>query len=213
MKRYIKQPDYDSKLPEENVIHVTVYLHPNIYEDSEPVTSAIQFINKKPQTTVNPSRVINGPLSEYGEELEPPIQEELDEFIDDCSRLVDNAGFTIIKRERSTDSKKSEYIVVFGMNDEPCGTIVFDLRISDHPFDATFPEELKDEVMEYLKMNKILDESATKAGINFQVEKVTIGSVKYDTWSRAFDRLGNVLDKMRIRVRRQISREKREVKR
>lgn len=59
-------------------------------------------------------------------------------------------------------------------------------------------------------MNNVLDESATKAGINFRVDQVVIGSVKDDTWARAFDRLGNLLDRMRVRVRKQLDRERRE---
>lgn len=217
MKRYIRSTHelILGSIPQENILYVTVYLRPEIYIDSEIVLGSVIYdkIKKSYQTDVNPSRRINGPLSDYGEELEPPIQEEYDEFIDDCAWLIDNSGFTILKRSRSTDSKKSEYIVVFGMKDEPCGAIVFDLRISDHPLDTTFPEELKDEALNLLKMNKVLDESATKAGINFRVEKVTVGKVTDDTWNRAFDRLGNVLDGMRIRVRKQINREKREGKR
>ena len=198
-----------------NIIYLTIYLRPEIFINSEVVLGSIQWdnIKKKYQTDVNPYRYINGPLSEYGEELEPPIREEYDEFIQDCLWLIDNAGFTIIKQETSQDSKKSEYVIVFGMEDDPCGTLVFDLRISDHPFDATFPEELKDEVIDLLKMDKVLDGSATKAGINFRIEKVTIGAVVNDSWSRAFDRLGNVLDKMRNRVRKQLNRERREGKR
>lgn len=199
-------------IPKENIIHVTVYLRPEIYEDSEVVVSSTVYdsVRKKNTVDINPSRRINGPLSDYGQELEPPIKAEYDEFVEDCAWLVDNSGFTILKRMTSTDSQKSEYIVVFGMKDDPCGSIIFDLRISDHPLDATFPEELKDEVLELLKMNKVLDESATKAGINFRVEQVVIGSVKHDTWARAFDRLGNLLDRMRVRVRKQLNRERRE---
>lgn len=99
------------------------------------------------------------------------------------------------------------------MNDDPCGSIVIDLRISDHPLDATFPEELKDEVMELLKIDKVLDNSATKAGINFRIEKITIGLIPNDTWSKAFDRLGNKLDTLRVKIRKQLNRERREGKR
>lgn len=191
-------------------IHITMYLHPEIYSDSEAIVCSVKWDNsrKKYYTDVNPYREINGPLSEYGQELEPPIKEEYDNFIEDCKWLIIDSGFTIITQYRSTDSKKSEYVVVFGMNDEPCGKLIYELRISDHPFHATFPEELKDEVVEYLKMTKVLDESATKAGINFQIEKVTVGSVKHDTWGRAFDRLSDVLDNIRRAVRKQINRDK-----
>lgn len=156
-------------------------------------------------TDVNPSRRINGPLSDVGEELEPPIREELDHFIEDCRFLIRELGFVIISQNISEDSKKSEYFIVFGMEDEPCGTLVFDLRISDHPLDTTFPESAKDEVLEYLKMNNVLDGTATKAGIDFAVEKVTISSVSEDSWDKAFNRLFNTLKNMRNKVRARLN--------
>lgn len=217
MKRYVRS-NFQAVLnliPKQNIINVTVYIRPEIYLNSEVVLGSVVYdkVKKAYTTDVNPYRKINGPLSEYGDELEPPIREEYNEFIEDCAWLIDNSGFEIIKRMTSEDSKKSEYIIVFGMKDDPCGSIIFDLRISDHPLDANFPEDLKDEVMDLLQMNKVLDESATKAGINFRIEKVTIGVSKDDTWARAFDRLGTLLDRMRVRVRKQINREKREGKR
>ena len=44
----------------------------------------------------NPSRVIDGPLSGIGEELENPIKDEYDQFIDDCKFLIEHSGFIII---------------------------------------------------------------------------------------------------------------------
>ena len=49
-------------------------------------------------------------------------------------------------------------------------------------------------------MNKILDGTATKAGIDFQIEKITVDSVKYDTWDRALNRLYNLLRTMKKKV-------------
>lgn len=187
----------------DDVIYVVMYLRPEIYLNSSLVTASVNYDskNRRYHTDVNPSRRINGPLSDYGQELEPPIKEEYDRFIDDCIWLVEELGFTIIKRFRSIDSEKSEYVILFGIDDTPCGSIVYDLRISDHPLDATFPEELKDEALKFLKMKKVLDESATKAGINFRVEKVTVGSVANDSWDRAFDRLFNKLKLMKKRIK------------
>lgn len=187
----------------EYVIHVVMYLRPEIYMNSALVTASVNYDAKsrKYHTDVNPNRRINGPLSDYGQELEPPIKEEYDKFIDDCVWLVEELGFTVIKRFRSTDSEKSEYIILFGIDNQPCGLMVYDLRISDHPLDATFPEEFKDEALEFLEMQKVLNESATKAGINFRVEKVTVGSVANDSWDRAFDRLFNKLKQMKRRIK------------
>lgn len=55
-------------------------------------------------------------------------------------------------------------------------------------------------------MNKILDETATKADIDFQVEKITIGSHTLGTWDRAFNRLYLVLRKMRRAVEIRLNR-------
>lgn len=207
MKRYIKSTsatleELSQDINPDNIIHITMYLHPTIFADSQVVTAAISYDenNKRYHTDVNPSRVINGPLPEYGEELETPIRQEYDAFIEDCVELVDMFGFTIIARNRSEDSGKSEYLLLFGMKDKPCGLIVYDLRLSDHPFDATFPEEFKEKAMEYLTMNKILDDSASRAGINFEVEKVTIGAVNNDTWDKALNRLFLRLKRMRNKI-------------
>jgi len=211
MKKYIKDDTLEVSLDsltkglsKYNIIYITMYLHPIIYVDSQEITGSISWKknDRRYHTDVNPSRVINGPLSGYGEELESPIKEEYQSFVDDCVDLVNTLGFRIISRYTSTDSKKSEYLILFGMDDDPCGLIVYDFRISDHPFDAEFPEELKDKALEYLKMEKILDGSATKAGIDFQIEKVTVGSVKNDTWDRALNRAFQRLKRMKNSIKR-----------
>lgn len=183
-------------------IKITMYLRPIIYGSSD-VFGAVTFDsqNKKYHTDINPARVINGPLSGPGEELEPPISKEWDSFIQDCKFVVEEAGFVVIQSERSSDSNKSEYILLYGMDDAPCGTLVFDLRLSDHPFDATFPEKYKDKALEYLKENKILDGTATKAGIDFQIESIVVGLVKNDSWDRAINRLYNLLSRIRTKIR------------
>ena len=180
-------------------IKVVMYLRPLIHIDSEIILGSVykDDIHNKYHTDVNPDRLINGPFSDWGQELEPPIQAEYDAFIDDCIWLTKEVGFTVLKQYTSTVSKKSEYIIVFGIDDKPCGSIVYELRISDHSIDARFPEDLKDEVLELLKLNKVLDGEATKAGIDFAVEKVTVGGVKSDSWDKAFDRLYNKLRHMR----------------
>jgi len=189
-----------------NTIHITMYLRPEIYLDSEIVTGSSHYRKvKKKYRNSEPYRRINGPLSDYGQELEPPIREEYENFIQDCIDAVEDEGFTIIQHYRSEDSNKSEYVLLYGMKDNPCGYLVYDLRISDHPLDATFPEELKDVALEYLKMNNVLDGSASKAGINFRVEKVTVGSVKDDNWGRALERLYAKLDTMRRKIQRTLN--------
>lgn len=75
---------------QENTIYVTIYLKPEIYANSQVVTGSVNWDNtkKKYQTDVNPTRTITGPLSEYGQELEPPISDEYNEFIEDCAWLM-----------------------------------------------------------------------------------------------------------------------------
>lgn len=188
MKYYIQSKEV--LIPEENQLHVTIYLQPIFYEDSA-IFATVTTITKGREyhTDVNPRRILNGPLSGPGEELGSPLADEWDSFLDDCKFLIEEIGFTIISMERSDTSKKSEYFIVFGLKDRPCGYLVFDLRVSDHPFDATFPEEAKAEVLEYLKINKILTDEAARAGIDFKVESVLVGNVKNDSWDSAFKRL------------------------
>ena len=67
------------------------------------------------------------------------------------------------------------------------------LRVSDNPFNATFPEEYKEKVLEYLNENSILDGTATKASIDFQVEKVVVAATTLAFWSDAMLQLYNVM--------------------
>ncbi len=203
MNKLINSTTSISDLVTENTIHVTMYLHPTIYSDSQFVLSSIQYNKhtKKYETDVNPYREINGTLSQYGQDLENPIKGEYEEFKRDCLWLIKELGFTVIKQKTSTSSKKSEYIILFGIDDTPCGTLVYDLRISDHPFDAKFPEELKDAALEYLKMNNVLKGEATKAGIDFVIEKITVGTTRNDAWDKAYNRLYIMLNKMKRDVK------------
>ena len=210
MKRFINSATHI--VPEENIIRIVMYLRPIIYDDAEflkeeaeKISASVYKDNDEYHTDINPERRLNGPLSNKGEQLGSPLKEEWDSFLEDCKFLVKENGFTIIDKHRSEESKKSEYLIIFGMNDNPCGSLVFDLRISDHPFDVTFPEEYKEKALKYLKINKILDESASKAGIDFCVEKVLVGNVKHDSWDKAFHRVDQKLDQIRRRIRKRLS--------
>lgn len=186
-----------------DTVHVVMYLKPIIHQSSK-IFSSVAFNKNRNEahTDVNPSRIINGPLSNAGEEIEPPLKDEFDKFKDDCVFLINELGFEILSRYTSTDSKKSEYVIIYGMKDDPCGTLVFDIRISDHSLDnMSFPEELKPKIFELLKMNNVLSGDATLAGIDFCIEKVTVGSVVDDTWDRAFNRLFDVLNRVRNKIR------------
>lgn len=194
--RYIKSDENSG-----NTITVTMYLQPIVYYDSK--ISAAVYIDEKGHyhTDVDLERIIDGPLSVKGQELENPVKKEFDEFKEDCVFLIKELGFTIIKQKTSTDSKKSEYILVFGIDDKPCGTLVYDIRISDHTIkELKFPEELKNEALEYLKMNHVVSGIAEKAGIDFSVKEIIVSGVKHDTWDRAFNRLYSLLKLLRKKV-------------
>ena len=198
MKKYVKSSS--GAIP---TIYIQMFLRPIFYEDFG-IAAAIEFdeSTRKRKSDNNPSRIINGPLSGPGEELESDIEYEYNRFIQDCKFLIETPDFTIIHSERSDDSKKSEYILMFGMKDKPCGRIVFDLRISDHALEEYhFPDNFKKLALEYLKMNNVLSGEASEAGIDFQVEKVLVGNVKNDTWDRALNRLFGRLRTLRNKVR------------
>lgn len=69
-----------------DTIKVVMYLRPLIHVDSEIILGSVykDDIHSKYHTDVNPDRLINGPFSDWGQELEPPIQAEYDAFIDGC---------------------------------------------------------------------------------------------------------------------------------
>lgn len=173
----------------ENRIQVTVQLHPLLYVDSEVFDSAL--------TDVNQNIFINPPLPGLGEELENPIKDEWERFIKDCIYVTKEAGFNIIKNEYDSESNKSEAVITYGIGNNPDGKIICNLRISEHPFDAIFPEEYKAKVQEYLKESSILDGTARKAGIDFQVEKVIVDGIETDSWLNGFNKLYSL---MRIKM-------------
>lgn len=203
MKKYVT-----ANADNTSTINVSIFIEPIFYEDT-PLIASIEKIGNKWITDNNPSRILNGPLSDSGQELEPPIKDEYERFIRDCKDMIKLSGFTIIDSMRSTVSNKSEYVIFFGMNDAPCGKVVVELRISDHVLDKyEFPPYVQQKALEYLKMNKIIDGSATEANIDFQIEKVVVGGIKNDTWARALVRLSNILDAVRVKIRKAINRQK-----
>lgn len=193
-------------------INITMVIEPMFYENSQVFAALLYDLKNKSKpyrTTVNPSRIINGPLSRFGEEIQSPIKEEYEEFIQDCRDLIIDCGFTIIQQTRSQDSNKSEYFIIFGINDRPYGRLVYNFRVSDHPFEGlSFHEEDKSKVIEYMDMNNILNGEATEAGIGFSIKQVLVGSVPDDTWDRALNRAYIQLKRMKNRIIRKMNEEK-----
>lgn len=208
MKKYIQSISSNVDSP----VEVTIYLHPIIHVGSKifeqvsksAVNGSCAGKKNKAYTHIKPEQIINGSLSEYGEELENPISDEWDSLVNDFKWYVEEFGFKIIKITRSDESKKSEYVLQYSIDNKTYGTLIYNLKISENPFDATFPEAYKDIALEYLQMQKVLDGSAAKVGIDFQVEKVIVDSVKYDTLENAYTGLDNVIARIKKQIRNKI---------
>ena len=155
----------------EKRIQVTIYLYPILYEDT---------------------KIINGYLPDFGEELESPIKECWESFIKDCKFVIQEAGFTV-KSINNKELMKPEVVLSYCKDHVVYGTMTVKLRVSDNPFDATFPEACKEIFLKYLNENSILDGIATKAGIDFQVEKVVTAGMTLAFWSDAMFHLYNVM--------------------
>lgn len=168
-------------------IKVQVYISPILYENSE-ILSSVELKKKKSISKNNPSGIINGPLSESGEELENPMSYAYDCFIDDCKFCIETSGCRIICSEKIDVSDKSEHILLFGKNNKPCGKLIFSFMVSEHPLKSyKFSKKVKKSVAEYLKMNKVMDGTAFVAGIDFYVKKVLVGHVKKNAWYNAIE--------------------------
>lgn len=209
MKKYIKASTYHGyAIPDNQVIRVTLYLYPLIYIDDDStvqVSASISYDGKRYHTDVNPNRRINGPLTDVDEVISADLEYELKSFYDDCEFLITNRGFTILDRYRSNESKKSEYFFIYGMDDDPCGVLIFDVRISDHGLDAVVPEHKKLEMYNQLKLDKIIDEHIAIENINFKVESVLVGHIKDDSWDKAFYRVDLKLRQLRNRIRAKLN--------
>jgi hypothetical protein len=148
-------------------INVTVYLKPLIYNNGK----------------------LFGSVSGNCEELENPISYEWNHFIEDCKFCAKEAGFVIVKTEEKTDTEKAECIITLDKN----LSVVCDMRVSENPFDESFPEELKAKVTEVLNPICILNGTAKKADIDFCIEKVMVGNVEENSWEESMLRLYNAL--------------------
>lgn len=166
-------------------VKVTVYLHPLIFKDSAVLG---------PDADESDPSQING--SGNGDELENPVRGEWDSFVEDCIWLVKEVGFTVIRDERNESPEKAGRIITFGTSDVPRGRIALELRVSERPFDVSFPEIFKERVSERLKMDLILDGAAADAGIDFQVDKVRIGKRKMKDLNDSFNLLYRVLKRI-----------------
>ena len=142
-------------------LQVTIYLYPILYEST---------------------KIINGYLPDFGEELENPIKECWESIINDCKFVIQEAGFTV-KSINNNELMKSEVVLSYCKGHVVYGSMTVNLRISDDPLDSTFPEVYKEKVLEHLNENSILDGTAAKAGIDFQVEKVVVAGVTLPFWS------------------------------
>lgn len=155
----------------EKRLQVIIYLYPILYEGT---------------------KIINGFSTYFGEELENPIKECWASFIKDCRFVIQEAGFTV-KSTNNNELMKPEVVLSYCKDHVVYGTMTVKLRVSDNRFDATFPEACKEIFLKYLNENSILDGTAAKAGIDFQVEKVVAAGVTLPFWSDAMYHLYNVM--------------------
>ena len=142
-------------------LQVTIYLYPILYEST---------------------KIINGYLPDFGEELENPIKECWESIINDCKFVIQEAGFTV-KGINNNELMKPVVVLTYCKDQVVYGSMTVNLRIYDNPFDSTFPEAYKEKVLVYLNENSILDGTATNADIDFQVEKVVVAGVTLPFWS------------------------------
>ena len=91
--------------------------------------------------------------------------------------------------------------MLIGIGDKPCGRFVIDFRVSDHVLDKYhFPDDWKKEALKYLKINNIVNDEASEAGIDFKIDQVVVGQVKSDTWDRALNRLYARLKQLKAKI-------------
>lgn len=170
----------------ELTIHLTMYLYPNIFLNSE-VLSSFEIDEKAIKTSdyFNTTRYVNGPLDEESEEWSDPANQWKD-FI---KHILDYAVFFKFTQEgfeRVDDDKQSRVEIKLNLNDELKLKIVLELRISDNPFDPTFPEEAKAEVLKSLAIPNVLSPKAGEVGV-FEIEKVIVDSETFRFYLDAGD--------------------------
>ena len=165
-------------------IHLTMYLYPNIFLNSE-VLSSCEIDGKAIKTSdyFNTTRYVNGPLVEDSEEWSDPANQWKD-FIKGILDYAEFLKFTQEGFERVDDDEQSHVEIKLNLNDEVKLKIVLELMISDNPFDPTFPEEAKAEVLKSLAIPNVLSPNAGKVGV-FEIEKVIVDSEIFRFYSDA----------------------------
>lgn len=156
-------------------MHITMYLYPNIFLNSE-VLSSFEIDEKAIKTPdyFNTTRYVNGPLEKDSDEWSDPANQWKD-FIKGILNCAEFSKFTQESFKRADDADKSRVEIKLSLKNEIDISIVLELRISDDPFDSTFPEEAKAEVLKSLAIPNVLSPNAGKVGV-FEIEKVIVDS-------------------------------------
>ena len=156
-------------------MHITMYLYPNIFLNSE-VLSSFEIDEKAIKTPdyFNTTRYVNGPLEKDSDEWSDPANQWKD-FIKGILNYAEYFKFTQESFKRADDADKSRVEIKLSLKNEIDISIVLELRISDDPFDSTFPEEAKAEVLKSLAIPNALSPNAGKVGV-FEIEKVIVDS-------------------------------------
>jgi hypothetical protein len=169
-------------------INMTIYLYPNIFLNSN-VLSSFEIDEKsiKGSDCFNTTRYVNGPLEKDSDEWSDPANQWKD-FI---AHILDYATFFKFTQEsfkRADDANKSRVEIKLSLKNEIDISIVLELRISDDPFDSTFPEEAKEEVLKHLAITNILSPNAGEIGV-FEIEKILVDSEMFRFYLDAVDHL------------------------
>ena len=199
MKLYVKSSE-----EELYKLYITIELTPEL-EDGKPVVATITYKDSRRHTyttDVNPDRLMNGPLSDPDQPLNAQLRAEYNEFLADCTRIIQYEGFEIITQYDSLDSKKSEYfVIVFGVDGKPYGEIIFNIRVSDHYLDKMkVPENVKQQAE---SDSRVTDNS--NGYIVWSLRNIVVGGVRNDTWQKALNRFTTALNSCRNDVRRRIN--------
>lgn len=166
---------------------ISVYLKPLIYKNSEILNGTLFDANVYKKGPWNDTSVMLNSTVGDGEELENPLESEFDSFAEECKWLVKEAGFTFAETERATETDRILYSISFYKGEAQCGSILFEIKISENPFDESFPENYKAIILEHITPEKLLDGTTKDVGIDFQVEKVVVENMEKNSWYQALD--------------------------
>lgn len=163
------------------IIEITIEAYPEIFEDIEG----------------GGSKVINNAEACCKEQLENPISDQLNSFVNNyvldiltCSGFHGfNNRFNLVPECASWSCEFSDASLQ--------RRLLVEFKIADNPFDLNFPEALKPKILECLQMDNIFDNLLQERGINLWIHTVRINELVVDNTADALDVLYNELVRLR----------------